>query len=176
MAPSWQRLADDYKDSPHAIVAKVDCSKKGNKLCQSKRVNNFPTIKYGDPASLAEYHGGRTYQDLALFAKVNLQPTCSPSRLQGCDAESRQMIEELLAKSKEEITRLVEEERQKLKDAKKLFDAELQKLQRDYQQLSHETDKKVQEIEDSGLALAKWVLTYKKSQARRSSSTTSSEL
>jgi hypothetical protein len=131
---------------------------------------------YGDPASLAEYHGGRTYQDLSLFAKENLQPPCSPSFLQGCDAESKQMIEELLAKSKDEIKILIEADRQKLKDAKKLFDAESQKLQMDYQQLYDETNKKVQEIEDSGLALAKWVLAYKKSQARGSLSTSSDEL
>ena len=43
---------ESYADSPTALVADVDCTAAGEKLCSEHGVRGYPTIKYGDPADL----------------------------------------------------------------------------------------------------------------------------
>jgi len=94
MKADWEKLMDDFKDSPTALVGDVDCTADGKPLCDSNGVQGFPTIKYGDVGDLKDYSGGRKYEDLKKFADENLGPTCGPGEnLEHCDAETRPKIE-----------------------------------------------------------------------------------
>jgi len=85
---------DDFKDSPTALVADVDCTTEGKDLCEKYGVRGYPTIKYGDLGDLKDYNGGRSYEDLKKFAEENLGPTCGPGEnLELCDAETKPKME-----------------------------------------------------------------------------------
>merc|ERR1719479_810420 len=63
----------EFKDSKTALVADVDCTAAGKPLCDSNGVQGFPTIKWGDPASLEKYEGGRGFDALKKFAEENFK-------------------------------------------------------------------------------------------------------
>jgi len=85
---------EDFKDSPTALVADVDCTAEGQPLCEKHGVQGYPSIKYGDVSELKDYNGGRSYDDLKKFAEENLGPTCGPGENLGlCDAETKTKIE-----------------------------------------------------------------------------------
>ena len=65
---------DEFKGSPNALVADVDCTADGQSLCEKFEVRGYPTIKYGDPGDMKDYNGGRTFDDLKKFASENLGP------------------------------------------------------------------------------------------------------
>jgi len=91
---------DDFKDSPTALVADVDCTTDGKDLCEKHGVRGYPTIKYGDPGDLQDYQGGRTYEDLKKFAEENLGPTCGPGEnIELCDADTKASIEKYVKMS-----------------------------------------------------------------------------
>mmetsp|Transcript_54532 Transcript_54532/g.160371 ORF Transcript_54532/g.160371 Transcript_54532/m.160371 type:complete len:128 (+) Transcript_54532:78-461(+) len=88
---------DEFKGSPTAMVADVDCTTEGKSLCEKFAVSGYPTIKYGDPAEMKDYNGGRTMADLKKFASENLGPTCGPGNLDLCDEKARKKIEGYMA-------------------------------------------------------------------------------
>mmetsp|Transcript_125661 Transcript_125661/g.351932 ORF Transcript_125661/g.351932 Transcript_125661/m.351932 type:complete len:131 (-) Transcript_125661:295-687(-) len=95
---------DDFKDSPTSLVADVDCTTEGKDLCEKHGIQGYPSIKYGDPAELKDYSGGRSYADLKKFASENLGPTCGPGEnIELCDAETRKKIEGYVAMSVEKL-------------------------------------------------------------------------
>ena len=90
MKPDWDRLMGDFKDSPTALVADVDCTTEGKDLCEKHGVRGYPSIKYGDPGDLKDYQGGRSYDDFKKFASENLGPSCGPGEnLDLCVAATR---------------------------------------------------------------------------------------
>jgi len=108
---------EDFKDSPTALVADVDCTAEGKDLCEKHGVEGFPTIKYGDPTDLKDYDGARSYDELKKFAEESLGPTCSPVNLDLCDNETKTKIEGYMKMSADRLTgkvrnsiRIVEEE------------------------------------------------------------------
>merc|ERR1711920_402871 len=117
MKPAWDKLIKEYADSPTALVADVDCTAAGKDLCETHGVQGFPTIKYGDPADLQDYNGGRDFDSLKKFAEENLGPQCGPTNLDLCDEKKRKKIEGFMAMSLERVeakitnaVRIVEEE------------------------------------------------------------------
>mmetsp|Transcript_46801 Transcript_46801/g.92711 ORF Transcript_46801/g.92711 Transcript_46801/m.92711 type:complete len:125 (-) Transcript_46801:146-520(-) len=101
----------DFKGSPTALIADVDCTTEGQPLCEKYGVQGYPTIKYGDVTDLKDYQGGRSYADLKKFAEENLGPTCGPDDLELCDAGTRKKVEEYMqldvTKLKEKIDTIV---------------------------------------------------------------------
>jgi len=94
----------DFADSPHRLIADVDCTTEGKDLCEKFGVSGYPTIKYGDPADMKDYDGGRTYEDLKTFAEDNLGPPCGPAEnLQYCKAEQKPVIEKYAAMSLDKL-------------------------------------------------------------------------
>merc|ERR1719440_2073557 len=83
---------DEFKDSPTAVIADVDCTADGQSLCEQHEVQGYPTIKYGDPGDLKDYNGGRSLDDLRKFAQENLGPTCGPENLDLCDEAKKTKI------------------------------------------------------------------------------------
>ena len=103
MKPAWDKLMAEFEGSATALVADVDCTAAGKPLCDDNGVRGFPTIKYGDPAALEDYQGGRDFDSLKKFADENLKPMCSPSNIDLCDDEKKAQIEELQALSADEL-------------------------------------------------------------------------
>jgi len=92
MKPDWDKLMDEFKGSPSALVADVDCTTEGKELCETHGVRGYPTIKHGDPDELQDYNGGRSYDDFKKFAD-SLGPQCGPANLDLCSDEVKVKIE-----------------------------------------------------------------------------------
>jgi len=161
MKPDWDKLMDAFAGSATQLVADVDCTADGKALCDQVGVRGYPTIKWGDPADLQDYQGGREYDALKKFADENLKPMCSPKNLDLCDADKKAEIEKFQKMSIDELDVLIAAEEKKLEDAEEYFKNEVQKLQDRYSALSTEKDEKIAAVKNSGLGLMKAVKTSK---------------
>jgi len=157
MKPDWDKLIDKFAGSATQLVADVDCTAGGKPLCDANGVKGYPTIKWGDPADLQDYQGGRSYDDLETFATANLKPVCSPKNIDLCDDAKKAEIAKLQALPAAELEAKIAEEEAKMEEAEAVFKAEVQKLQEKYQALSEAKDKTIEDVKDSGLGLMKAV-------------------
>merc|ERR1712176_76583 len=99
-------------------------------------MGGYPTVKYGDPTSLEDYKGDRTYEALSKFANENLKPICSVNTMDLCDDEKKAEIEKLMGLSKKDLQARIDVEEKKVEQAESNFKEEVQKLQNKYKQLS----------------------------------------
>jgi len=157
MKPAWDKLIGVYQGSKTAIVADVDCTTEGKPLCEEHGVQGFPTIKWGDPAALEDYEGGRSYDDLESFAKENLKPLCSPKNIDLCDADKKAQIEGYMAMDVSALNAEIEKKEAEAKEAEETFNSEVEKLQKRYEQLEKEKTEKQAAVKASGLGLMKAV-------------------
>jgi len=157
MAPDWEKLSAEWAGKDNALVAEVDCAADGKPLCDANGIRGFPTLKYGDPAALEDYSGGREYKALAEFAEANLKPMCSPTSLDLCDDEKKKEIETLMAETLESLDSKIAEEEKKLEEAETTFREEVQKLQEAYQGLVDAKEATISSVKSSGLGLMKAV-------------------
>jgi hypothetical protein len=165
MASDWQRLSREWEGNAVGLVAEVDCTAEGRELCAANGIKGYPTMKYGDPAALDDYQGGRSYSDLAKFAQDNLKPVCSPTNLDVCDADKKKQIEEFMKLSDEDLDAKMRTEEEKLEKAEEEFKDAVTALQELYQKLSQEKDDKLAEVKAGGLGLLKSVRYVKRSKA-----------
>jgi len=161
MASDWEKLSEEWEESKVGLVAEVDCTAAGKPLCDANGVKGFPTLKYGDPSSLEDYTGGRSFEDLSKFAKQNLKPMCSPNKVELCDEEKKAEIEKLMKLSDRDLKGLIDAEENKLDKAEEIFKEEVQKLQERYQQLMTEKDAAITSVKKAGLGLMKAVQSAK---------------
>jgi len=152
MKPSWDRLMDEFKDSSSSLVADVDCTVE-EELCSQNGVEGYPTIKYGDPADLQDYQGGREFDDLLSFAKENLGPVCGPKNLDLCDEAQKKAIEDAQAMSDDDLKAAIKEKEDSIAAEEKNFSEEVDKLQARYEELSKAKDAKIAEIKKGGLGV-----------------------
>jgi len=157
MKPDWDKLMEEFSDSPTQLIADVDCTAEGKPLCDANGVRGYPTIKWGDPADLQDYQGGRDFNSLKKFAEENLKPVCSPMNIDLCDDDKKKQIQEFQALSSAEMDAKIEEYEKQLEEAEETFKSEVSKLQAAYQKLSEEKDAKLAAVKDSGLGLLKSV-------------------
>jgi len=157
MKPDWDKLMDAFAGSATQLVADVDCTTAGKPLCDANGVRGYPTIKWGDPADLQDYQGGRSYDDLKKFADENLKPVCSPKNIDLCDDTKKAEIKKFQDMPVADLDAAIAAEEKKMEDAEAEFKAEVQKLQDKYSALSEEKDAKVEAVKASGLGLMKSV-------------------
>merc|ERR1719464_2047836 len=160
MAPDWEKLAGEWEGNDVGLVAEVDCTAEGKPLCDQNGVQGFPTLKYGDPAGLEDYDGGRTFDDFSSFAKENLKPVCSPAKLELCEGEKKAQIEKFMAMPADELTSMIAAEEKKIEEAEENFKNEVQKLQEKYQNLMAEKDAVANAVKSAGLSLMKSVSSF----------------
>merc|ERR1719182_1126491 len=153
MKPAWDQLMAEYDGNKDALVGDVDCTGKGQPLCEENGVRGYPTIKWGEPGALEDYQGGRTFDDLKKFAEENLKPSCSPANIDLCDDEKKAEIEKLQALSAEDLDSQIETKEGELKAAEKTIEEEVEKLQKKYQSLTEEKDAAIEAVKSSGLGL-----------------------
>jgi len=157
MKPAWDKLMDEYKGHATALVADVDCTAEGKALCDSNGVQGFPTIKWGDPAALEDYEGGRDFDSLKKHADEKLKPMCSPSNIDLCDDDKKAEIEKLQAMDADELKKSIKEKEDEMEQAEADFKKGVEKLQKKYEKLQRKKEKKLAAIKDSGLGLMKAV-------------------
>jgi hypothetical protein len=157
MKPDWDKLTEMFAGSATQLIGDVDCTAGGKPLCDAAGVKGYPTIKWGDPADLKDYQGGRTFDDLKKFADENLKPMCSPKNIDLCDDEKKAEIAKFAGMSDADLDTAIAAEEKKLEDAESEFKEEVQKLQDRYSALSTEKDEKIAAVTASGLGLMKAV-------------------
>eukprot|EP00929_Paragymnodinium_shiwhaense_P111900 TRINITY_DN80175_c0_g1_i1.p1 TRINITY_DN80175_c0_g1~~TRINITY_DN80175_c0_g1_i1.p1 ORF type:complete len:224 (+),score=70.84 TRINITY_DN80175_c0_g1_i1:77-748(+) len=169
MKPAWDKLMKNWNKgdrSKTSMVADVDCIGAGKSLCEDNAVRSFPTIKWGHPAGLEAYEGGRGYDDLKKFAKENLKPMCSPTNVDLCDDEKKKQIADLQALPAEQLRLQIQEKQKQIKDAEQSYEAEMKALQAAFGKLQKDKDEVVKAVQDSGLGLMQLVQATS-SQAQR---------
>jgi hypothetical protein len=157
MKPDWDKLMDAFADSKTALVGDVDCTAEGKPLCDANGVRGYPSIKYGDPAALEDYQGGRDYDSLKKFAEENLKPMCSPTNIDLCDAEKKAEIEKYQAMSADDLEAAISEKTKLMDEAEESFKNGVSELQDKYQKMMEAKDKTLDDIKNSGLGLMKAV-------------------
>jgi len=140
----------------------VDCTTDGGKgVCEKHGVSGYPTIKYGDPDSLQDFDGERSYEALKEFADTNLGPSCGPANLDLCDDEKKAVIEKFLKMS----TGKLEAKIRKAEGTTAKLDADFEALQKTLQDRYTKTEEKkkaaVADIKEAGLGLMKSVLAHR---------------
>lgn len=133
MAPAWEQLAEDYKDSKLTLIAEVDCTEE-DELCETFEVQGFPTLHYGDVNDLQDYTGGRDYDSLKEFAKENLEePICSIHNKDACTKEVQEAIRALEKKTPEELHDIVEEFEKGAEEADAILQATIERIEDEYE-------------------------------------------
>jgi len=163
MKPAWDKLMAEFADSKTALVADVDCTADGKPLCDNNGVKGFPTIKYGNPADLQDYQGGRDFDALLEFANENLGPTCSPDNLELCSDDKKEEIAKFQEMGQEKLEAKVEELEKTIADADETFNSELKKLQDNYEKLQKTKEDTISDAKGQGLGMMKSVLASMKS-------------
>ena len=147
MKPAWDSLMQDFEESDTILVADVDCIEAGKSLCDKVGVKGFPTIKYGDPNDLQDYKGSREHAELFKFAET-LKPGCVVDTLENCSEEEEDIIAKLKEKSKEDLDALVVAEAKEREQAQTDFKEAVERLQREYEQLSKDKESTLEDIKD----------------------------
>lgn len=165
MASDWEALAEEFEGDSTALIAEVDCtSDDADEICEENGVQGFPTLKYGDPAGLEDYQGGRDLDSLKDFAKENLKPSCSPSNIDLCDGEEKAKIETYLAMSADELSSMIENVDKIVSEADEELDSAIEGLQNMYEDMMQQHDDKVMQTKkDADYKTLKAVLGSKKS-------------
>ena len=162
MKPDWDKLMEEFADSPTALIADVDCTTEGKPLCESHGVRGYPTLKWGDPAALEDYQGGRDYKTLKKFADEKLKPMCSPTNIDLCDDDKKAEIKKFMDMSDADLESSITEKEAEMAKAEEEFKTFVEGLQEQYQEGMKKKDEALDAIKESGLGLMKAVKVAKK--------------
>jgi len=157
MKPDWDKLSAEYEGSDTRLIGDVDCTAEGKSLCEANGVKGYPTLKWGDPAALEDYQGGRDLKSLQTFAEEKLKPMCSPANLDLCDDEKKAEIQKFMDMSPEDLEKSIDEKEKELADAEEEFKTFVEGLQASYQEGMKKKDDTLDAIKESGLGLMKAV-------------------
>jgi len=135
----------------------VDCTAEGEPLCGQFGIEGFPTLKWGDPADLQDYEGGREYEDLKAFAEENLKPQCSPANLDLCDDDKKAEIKKYMDMDLAALEKLIGEKDEEMAKIDTDFEAFIEGLQKSYEEMMNSVKDQKEEIKKSGLGLMKSV-------------------
>lgn len=171
MKPDWDKLMKFWNKGEKAktsLIADVDCTTDGGKpLCETHGVTGYPTIMWGDPNSLQNYEGERTYKPLKTWANENLKPSCGISNLDLCSEAKKKEYNDILAMSDDDLDAKVKEKEKGMEDADATLKAELAKLEEVFEVLKKEKEDKIEEVKKSGLMLMKYFSAMKKASGKK---------
>mmetsp|Transcript_42562 Transcript_42562/g.97597 ORF Transcript_42562/g.97597 Transcript_42562/m.97597 type:complete len:220 (+) Transcript_42562:109-768(+) len=163
--PDWDKLIAEFKDHKDTLIADVDCIAGGKSLCEEAGVRGYPSLKYGDPADLQDYKGGRDFNALKKFAE-GLGPQCGPANIDLCDDDKKKKIDEYMALSSTKRQEMLLESEKKMEKLETEFKTYVDSLQKQYKEASEKKDAGIEEIKNSGLGLLKAVHTYAEKKAK----------
>eukprot|EP00635_Sarcinochrysidales_sp_CCMP3193_P008451 CAMPEP_0118919988 /NCGR_PEP_ID=MMETSP1166-20130328/18837_1 /TAXON_ID=1104430 /ORGANISM="Chrysoreinhardia sp, Strain CCMP3193" /LENGTH=220 /DNA_ID=CAMNT_0006860523 /DNA_START=92 /DNA_END=754 /DNA_ORIENTATION=- len=157
MKPAWDSLMKEYDGHATKLIADVDCIKEGKPLCDQHGVKGFPTIKYGDPADLQAYEGGRDDKSLKKFAEEKLTPMCSPKNMDLCDDAKKEEIKKFMEMDDALLAAEIDKKEAELKEVEETFKKSVEGLQKQYEAFMKEKDDKTDAIKNAGLGMMKSV-------------------
>jgi len=94
---------EEFAGSDTRAVVDVDCTADGKSLCEKFSVGGYPTLKYGDPADMQDYNGGRTFDEMKTFVEESLGPACGPGNLDLCDEKKRKSLETFMKMTEDRL-------------------------------------------------------------------------
>jgi len=162
MKPDWDKLMKEFEGSETQLVADVDCTADGKPLCEANGIRGYPTLKWGDPAALEDYQGGRDFKTLKKFADEKLKPMCSPANLDLCDEDKKAEIKKFMDMSDSDLEKQIKEKEDEMAKAEEEFKTFVEGLQKEYQEGMKKKDDALDAIKESGLGLMKAVKVAKK--------------
>jgi soluble cytochrome b562 len=162
MKPDWDKLMAEFESSDTQLVADVDCTADGKSLCEANGIRGYPTLKWGDPAALEDYQGGRDFKTLKKFAEEKLKPMCSPANLDLCDDDKKAEIKKFMDMSDSDLETQIKEKEDEMAKAEEDFKTFVEGLQKEYQEGMKKKDDALDAIKESGLGLMKAVKVAKK--------------
>lgn len=169
MAHDWAKLSEDWIDDEVGLIGDVDCtdhsSGGGKELCNHLGIQSFPTLKYGHPSDLEEYNGGRTYEDLAAFAKEHLIPICSVERVDLCDDEMKGVVQRYLDMSNSELEALIKMEEAVLDEAERTFSRTVDELTKKYEDAERVRKTTIEDVNNGELGLLRSIMLVKEKWA-----------
>lgn len=126
MKADWDKLAEEFKDSPLVTIADVDCTASGEEICNKENIEGFPTVRYylPDAEKYKDYSGGRSYNALKGFVDKTFKPGCDAKTKENCDEDQIKIIDSFAGKSKDELAKLLtetEDEKNKKYEARLQF-------------------------------------------------------
>jgi len=161
MKPDWDKLMKEFDGSKTTLVADVDCTAAGKAKCDEVGVRGYPTIKYGDPADLQDYKGGRDFAAMQKFAE-GLGPMCSPANPDLCDEDKKKQMSEFAALGPAEREKMIKEKEAESAKLEADFKTFVEGLQKQYEEASKKKEADVEAIKSSGLGLLKAVHNHEK--------------
>ena len=157
LAPAWDALTEDYKDSDTLYVGECDCTADCKDLCQHVGVQGYPTIKYGHASALEDYKGGRDLDSLQKHAQ-SIKPSCTPKRRDMCSTQEIEQLDDLLSKSKTELSQMIAEQEAIIATLEEEFKTSVEALQKTYTDLLSVKNEKTAQVHESGLKMMRSVL------------------
>ncbi|CAB9510230.1 disulfide-isomerase-like protein EhSep2 [Seminavis robusta] len=154
MKPDWDKLMAEFEDSKTQLVAEVDCTSDGGKpLCEANNIRGYPTLKWGDPAELEDYSGGRDLETLKTFAQENLKPLCSPTHMELCDKDHQTEIKKYLGMGAKKLQKQIDAKQKEVSKVEADFKKQTEQLQKQYKDATAKKDEKIAKIKRDGLSL-----------------------
>ncbi len=157
LAPAWDALTDDFKDSETLYVGECDCTADCKDLCQHVGVQGYPTIKYGHAASLEDYKGGRDLDSLKKHAE-SIKPSCTTKRRDMCSTQEIEQLDDMMSRSKNELSQMIADQEAILATLEEEFKTSVEALQKTYTDLLSVKTEKTAQVHASGLKMMRSVL------------------
>lgn len=151
MAPAWDALTADFKDSTELFVGECDCTGDCKSLCESVGVQGYPTIKYGEPSMLQDYKGQRDYETMKSHALTNIKLSCSPSRRDLCTDEQQTEMDDIMAMDEAAVRAAIKEREDKVAEVEMEFQTAVESLQKQYKQMMETKEQKTSALQDHRL-------------------------
>jgi len=153
MKGDWEKVAADWEGSETGLVGEVDCTDEeggGDLLCEEYGVESFPTVMHGDAFSPEVYEDERDYETMSEFAKKHLtQVPCNIHNMNTfCPKDTKTVLQDLMAKSREELEAMEVEIDTELAEAEVKYDEQVELINEQYEQILSEYNAKLTKIRD----------------------------
>merc|ERR550539_463578 len=164
MAGDYEKLAEALSSETTKLIAEVDCTDEASEsLCKENGVQGFPTLKYGNPAALSDYQGGRDFDSLNDFVVKELKVSCSPFNLDLCNDEEKKEIDDIMSMDESEIEKEIAKVDAVLEETDKVLEQGIEQLQAKFEVMMEEHEKKKDEMmAEANYKLKKAVLSMRK--------------